>query len=235
MRHLDLFSGIGGFALSASWVWGEQHEIHSFVEIEPFCQKVLKKHWPEVQIHDDIKTYKHDGTAIDLLTGGPPCQRTSVASAIQGKRTGETLWPEMARIIKLCSPNWIVVEQPSGNKEWEVQVENDLESLSYGHTRLKRQALFCGAPHSRRRTFIIANSGFKRLQQVARFRASLPADEKTWPTPPRGAWRSARTGNCRVDDGISDWVDRIKALGNAIVPQVVVPIMQAIKQIYDQF
>ena len=56
MRHLDLFSGIGGFALAASWVWGQDHEIVSFCEIDPFCRKVLKKHWPDAPIHDDIKT-----------------------------------------------------------------------------------------------------------------------------------------------------------------------------------
>ena len=74
MRHLDLFSGIGGFALAASWVWGSEHSIHSFVEIDPFCQKVLQKHWPDVPIHSDIKDYEHDGTAITLLTGGFPCK-----------------------------------------------------------------------------------------------------------------------------------------------------------------
>ena len=67
MVHLDLFSGITGFALAASWVWGEEHEIHCFVEIDPFCQKVIKKHWPGVPIHGDIKTYEHNGTKIDLL------------------------------------------------------------------------------------------------------------------------------------------------------------------------
>jgi len=54
MNHLDLFSGIGGFSLAASWVWGEEHNIVSFVEIDPFCQKVLKKHWPETPIISDI-------------------------------------------------------------------------------------------------------------------------------------------------------------------------------------
>ena len=63
---MDLFSGIGGFALAAQWVWGKEHEIVSFCEIDPFCQKVLKKHWPDVPIHDDIKTLKGDnfGNAI---------------------------------------------------------------------------------------------------------------------------------------------------------------------------
>ena len=64
MNHLDLFSGIGGFALAASWVWGDEHNIVSFVEIDPFCQKVLAKNFPGVPIQSDIKEYKHDGTTI---------------------------------------------------------------------------------------------------------------------------------------------------------------------------
>ncbi len=72
MRHLDLFSGIGGFALAASRVWVD-HEVVSFCDIEPFAQKVLKKHWPGVPCHDDIKTMKgSDYANIDLLTRGIP-------------------------------------------------------------------------------------------------------------------------------------------------------------------
>ena len=71
MRHLDLFSGIGGFALAASWVWGAEHKIVSFCEIDPFCQKVLKKHWPGVPIIPDIKDMTYDALAniyYDQLT-----------------------------------------------------------------------------------------------------------------------------------------------------------------------
>jgi len=69
MRHLDLFSGIGGFALAASWVWGDEHEIVSFCEIEPFAQKVLKKHWPDVPIIPDIRDVTNDKIqgSVDLL------------------------------------------------------------------------------------------------------------------------------------------------------------------------
>jgi len=56
LNHLDLFSGIGGFSLAASWVWGAEHNIIAFCEIDKFCQKVLKKHWPDTVIWDDIKT-----------------------------------------------------------------------------------------------------------------------------------------------------------------------------------
>ena len=114
-RHLDLFSGIGGFSLAASWVWGEQHDIHSFVEIEPFAQKVLKKHWPEVPIHDDIKTYTHDGTAIDLISGGFPCQPYSVAGKQRGEDDDRALWPEMLRVIKEAMPRWVVGENVAGS------------------------------------------------------------------------------------------------------------------------
>ena len=76
MRMIDLFSGIGGFSLAASWVWGEQLEIVLFCENDKFCQRVLNKHWPEVSINEDIKTL--DATqlrgTIDLVTGGFPCQ-----------------------------------------------------------------------------------------------------------------------------------------------------------------
>lgn len=65
MMCLDLFSGVGGFSLAASWVWGADHHIHSFVEIDPFCQKVLKKHWPGTPIHDDIRSYTID-THVNL-------------------------------------------------------------------------------------------------------------------------------------------------------------------------
>jgi len=220
----------GGFSLAASWVWGEEHNIISFVEIDPFCQKVLKKHWPNVPIHSDIRSYKHNGTNVDLLTGGPPCQRTSTLAAITGKRTGETLWPEMARVITEIAPAWVLVEQPAGNKKWEAQVKMDLESIRYFTARLERKASVFGAPHQRKRVFIIANTDSERLNKVARLGETSKIIKKPWPSPPRGAWRSTRTGSCRVDDGVSDWSHRLKSLGNAIVPQVVVPIMEAIKE-----
>ena len=100
MNHLDLFSGIGGFALAASWVWGDEHNIVSFVEIDPFCQKVLDKNFQGVPIQSDIKEYKHDGTAIDLLTGGFPCQPFSCAGKQGGKEDDRYLWPEMLRVIR---------------------------------------------------------------------------------------------------------------------------------------
>ena len=87
MRMLDLFSGIGGFALAAQWVWGDDLEIVSFCEIDKFCQKVLKKHWPDVPCCGDINDYdgeKHG--PVDIICGGFPCQNVSTAK--RGDRSG---------------------------------------------------------------------------------------------------------------------------------------------------
>ena len=105
--HLDLFSGIGGFALAAKWAG---YETIQFVEIDPFCHKVLKKHWPDVPIHSDIKTFdvtKYNGS-IDLITGGFPCQPYSVAGKRLGKADDRALWPEMLRIISEIRPAWVI-------------------------------------------------------------------------------------------------------------------------------
>ena len=115
MKHLDLFSGIGGFALAADWIWKEDHEIVTFVEIDKFCQKVLNKHWPSVPIHSDI--FALDGNQyeeIDLLTAGFPCQPFSCAGKREGTRDDRYLWPETLRIIKEAKPSWILLENVTG-------------------------------------------------------------------------------------------------------------------------
>jgi len=231
MKHLDLFSGIGGFALAADWVWGDEHEIVSFCEIDPFCQKVLKKHWPDVPIISDIKEFKYHGGKVCLITGGPPCQATSVAASIQGKRTGKTLYPDMDRVVSLVRPQWVIVEQPAGNTTWENQVTVSLASIGYHTAKFKRQASDYSLFHRRRRVFIVANTSRKRLFEIARLGESPPVKQGAWVAPPRGTWRSTRTGNCGVDDGDTHWTHRLKALGNAVSPPMVVPIMQAIKEL----
>src|SRR5215813_15342080 len=127
MRHLDLFSGIGGFALAASWCW-PNHEIISFVEKDGFCQKVLRKHWPDAAIHDDIKTFDGSGLDVDLLTGGFPCQPFSQAGKRKGTDDDRYLWPEMARIIAEAKPRWVVGENVAGIVSMELDtVLADLE------------------------------------------------------------------------------------------------------------
>ena len=133
MNHIDLFSGIGGFSLAARWCWGEQHKVKSFCEIDPYCQRVIKKHWPGVPIHDDIKTLnaKPWRGAIDLVTGGFPCQPYSLAGKRGGSSDDRALWPEMRRVIEECQPRWVVGENVPGILTMEFEPYS-FEMESYG-------------------------------------------------------------------------------------------------------
>lgn len=224
----SLFAGIGGFDLGLERA-GLRCEWQ--VKINPFCRRVLAKHWPEVRRHDDVRTFPPEGTegcGVDLICGGPPCQRTSVAAAIQGVRTGETLWPLMCEVVRLVRPAWVLVEQPSGNGVWEQAVADGLAGAGYQSARLQLSARRSGAPHRRRRVLVVAHALRERCDAVARLAGSPAAPEQPWPAPPRGAWRSPGSGNRRVDDGVSGWVDRLRAIGNAVVPQEIERIGRAV-------
>lgn len=229
VRALDLFSGIGGFGLGFHRAG---IETIAFCEIDPFCREVLQKHFPGVPIYSDVKGLTVN-EEFEILCGGPPCQRTSVAAAIQGKRTGETLWYEMFRVAKATRPEWVVVEQPGGNAAWEKTVKDDLEGIGYHAARLKLEARACGAPHIRRRVFIVANAMRERCEAVARLAEPSEVTAQPWPAPPRGAWRTSGSGNYRMDDGLSGWVDRLRALGNAVVPAKAERIGRAILSTYN--
>lgn len=162
-RHLDLFSGIGGFALAASWVWGEQHEIVSFCEIEKFPQQVLKKHWPDVPIHDDITTINWSKLKnVDIITGGFPCQDLSCAGkrkGIFGERSG--LWGEICKGIGEVRPKFAIMENVTGlltgdRGSWFGKVLSDLASIGYDAFWHCISASAIGAQHHRDRVWIIA-------------------------------------------------------------------------------
>lgn len=131
MKILDLFAGIGGFSLAAQRVWpGIEHE---FVEIDPFCQNVLRKHWPKAKIHGDIKTYKGTEGDADLITGGFPCQPFSAAGRRKGTEDSRHLWPEMLRVISEVRPRWVIGENVAGFTTWNDgmvfdEVQSDLEN-----------------------------------------------------------------------------------------------------------
>lgn len=229
MRHLDLFSGIGGFSLGLERTGG--FETLAFCEQEEFCRNVLRRHWPDVPIHPDIRDLTGDAVGpVDIVTGGPPCTRTSVAAAIHGKRTGETLWPEQLRLIGELRPDWAIIEQPPGNAAWEAEVKRGLEGLGCGVARLVGTARGAGAPHLRRRVFMLANRDRERLARAGTSAASALA---TIPgtAVDRGHWLPANARTVRVDDGLPGGLDRrarIAALGSAVIPWVVEAIGQAI-------
>ena len=109
LRILDLFSGIGGFSLAARWIGG--FEMVQFVERDPFCQRILRKHWPDVPIHDDICTYDPEPRSADVVVGGFPCQDISQAgkgAGLSGERSG--LFYELLRIVRVVEPRYVVLE-----------------------------------------------------------------------------------------------------------------------------
>lgn len=168
LRVLDLFSGIGGFSLGLERTGG--FKTVAFCEIEPFCQKVLKKHWPDVPIYHDIRELtgeklRQDGIVADVVTGGFPCQDLSVAgrqAGIDGERSG--LWSELCRIIGDVRPQYAIVENVanllSGPSEqrggWFGRVLGDLAEIGYDAEWHCIPASAVGAPHGRNRVWIVA-------------------------------------------------------------------------------
>lgn len=161
LRVLDLFSCIGCHAIGLHSAGA--FSTAQFVEINPYRQSVLATRFGGIPIHGDVRTYRGKPGSADVVIGGPPCQRTSKASAIHGYRTGASLWPEMRRVCNDVRPEWIVVEQPHGNAEWEAEVSEDLRRDGYHSARLEFEARDLGAPYERRRVFVVANPRLSRL------------------------------------------------------------------------
>ena len=155
---LDLFSGIGGFSLGLEAAGAFQTV--AFCEREPFCQAVLRKHWPDTPIYDDVRTIDTDRLGgIDLICGGFPCQPWSVAGQQRGAEDDRDLWPVMASLIEDIRPRWVIGENVRGfvNEPLGLQRSlSDLESIGYQAVAFVIPACAVDAPHRRDRVWIIA-------------------------------------------------------------------------------
>jgi DNA (cytosine-5)-methyltransferase 1 len=181
LKHLDLFSGIGGFSLGleeAGLV-----ETIAFCDYEPYCQKILKKHWPKVPIYNNIKelnyeTLKQDGIKdIDIITGGYPCQPFSVAGKQRAEKDPRHLWPEMFRLIKECRPTWVIGENVSGHIKLGLDtVISDLESEGYSTRTFNIPASGVGALHQRQRIWIISHTNEHGSHQEKRNETEQSSD-----------------------------------------------------------
>lgn len=227
MRVLDLFSCIGGHALG---LYAAGFRTVAFCEIHPSRRELLKQRFPGVPVHCDVRTLTAAPGSAEVVIGGPPCQRTSVAAAIHGYRTGESLWPEMRRIGLDMGAEWFVVEQPPGNEAWEAQVGEDLARAGYHSARVEFSASDLGAPHIRRRVFILANPCIERLalawqaipREIERFKGAASAGNH---------WLQGPPGDIRVADGPSEWLDRnaaVEAIGDSNPPGMATVIGRAI-------
>ncbi len=226
----SVFSGIGGFELGLEQAIPQARTIWQ-VEQNSFCQSILRRHWPEATLHTDIRQVgSHNLAEVDILCGGFPCQDISLAGkqeGINGEQSG--LWWEMHRLISEIRPRIIVLENVAAI------VSNGLSTVSASLAQLRYDlewqivsARQFGAPHIRKRWFGVAYSISKRgrkqpdrpqpvvqetLTQCGGSQAGWIHPENYWDQDP------PKPTLCELDDGVSNRVARLRALGNAIVPQ----------------
>ena len=159
LAHVDLCSGIGGFALGFQWAGLSRPVL--FCDIEEWSRKVLAKHWPDVPISDDVKELASDPRRLvpdcDILTAGYPCQPFSLAGKRRGEKDDRHIWPEIFAIVQAKRPRWCVFENVSGHINMGLdQVLSDLESEGYTVQPFVVPACAVDAPHRRDRVWIIA-------------------------------------------------------------------------------
>ena len=239
-RVLDLFSGIGGFSLGLERA-GPFRTV-AFCETDGYCRAVLRKHWPTVPIHDDVRTIDTDGVGrVDLVVGGFPCQPWSVAGQKRGAEDDRNLWPAMVALIEDLRPQWAIIENVRGfvNQPMGLQRSlSDLEGIGYEAVTFIIPACSVDAPHRRDRVWIcarnVADTDSERPQGV---RPDSYTEGRQEPSErPTGLCNGTASAGrwlpeprfCRVAHGIRNRVHRLRSLGNAVVPQIVTQIGKAI-------
>ena len=285
---LDTFAGIGGFSYAATKLVGG-YRTTQFIEIDPFCQKILKKHFPFTPIHDDIRTFTAIPGQYDVICGGFPCQSISVA----GNRAGITeesrsgIFYELMRVIRMVRPRFVVLENVAAilNNGLDI-VLGELSQAGYDAEWSVISASSLGACHRRSRWWCVAYtndygsptssiSGFddqtnndtsQRANQVSQSSRSIessnsrvvqsftkPSDSNSkglqrenFSEMEREIWAKGTTRRLnpdwrsyvskpilrRGDDGLSYRVDRTKALGNSVVPQVAAIPLKRVHDLY---
>lgn len=158
IKTLSLFAGIGGIDLGLEATG--YFETVQFVEYDPYCQHILKRHWPDVPVWGDVKTFDPDSCGeIDCIVGGYPCQSFSVAGKQKGTQDDRHLWPWMFEIIKHKRPSLVLCENVSGHIALGLdEVLLDLEGEGYSTRAFVIPASAVDANHKRERVWIVAYS-----------------------------------------------------------------------------
>lgn len=280
MRYLSTFSGIGGLDRGldlAGWQCAGQ------IEINDYCQRVLKRHWPSVpKWRDILKTGSRElfdkCGPIGAIVGGPPCQPASLAGRRNGATDDRWLWPAFLRLVRELQPMWVLAENPLGILSLEpVGIDwilSELENAGYECQAYCFAAGHTGAPHRRYRVFLVANAYSSRLigrteqangkLQTQRSRilggaenaggiwmasdfdregcgvgfdyvSEEESDERAAAEQAtaieRNNWGLSMPPVLRGVHGIPCRVDRVRALGNSVVPQCAKAIAKAINAV----
>jgi DNA (cytosine-5)-methyltransferase 1 len=290
LRLLDTFSGIGGFSYAAEQLVGGFQTV-GFVEREPFCKQVLRKHWPDVPIYDDIATFHPKQGAADVVCGGFPCQDISAAGKQAGIKEGTRsgLFYELMRVVRMVQPQYVILENVAAILANGLDtVLGELAEAGFDAEWACIPASAVGACHQRDRWWLVAYpkrerpNGIDAWASVRQQRseemqklgaegvdcgaelsrpgigregcadAAYPDDQRQQEQHPpaiadqqgRPRWHDApqrlnpdwrgyisEPVLCRGDDGLSNRVDRLKALGNAVVPQVAAIPLTRVKEL----
>lgn len=222
LNGLDLFSGIGGLTRALDeWVWPR-----AYCENDRYCQAVLLSRMasndlPNAPIWDDVRTLQGAFLPqIDIIYGGFPCQDISVAGlrkGLDGERTG--LFREAIRIISECRPKFVFLENVPGVRKYAPTIRKELEALGYDCRDGFLSAAEVGANHIRNRWWLLAHSNGQRRgeKQISFQKCSYTA--KSWnDSSQTNQWWATEPNVGRVVNGLSFRVDRIRGLGNAVVP-----------------
>lgn len=234
LTSLDLFSCIGFHALGFKRAG---IETVALCESRPERRIQLGHMFEGVTIFDDVRTLGVQVPSARICIGGPPCQRTSVASAIHGYRTGESLWPFMLHAGLCAGADWFVVEQPPGNAAWENEVTLSLSQAGRHVARIEFGASDIGAPYLRRRVYLVACTSLPRLE-VARSAIPSAIESVKGAANARGDWDPDQLAALPVDARSAGEFDqglasasrqeRIEAFGDSNPPHMAEVIGRAI-------
>lgn len=230
LNVLSLFAGIGGLELGL-----ERAGMTTVgqVELNPFCQRVLAKHWPEVPKHDDVRTTvewwrSKPRPRVGVVAGGFPCQPVSEAGQRLAQKDARWLWPAMAEVVADLEPEWVIGENVPGLlKQGLSDVYRDLRQLGYRVRVGTLSACSVGAPHTRSRVFVLAHSmrlgcdqGRDQPAAIGSGEAIATPGQRWFPATERPTGWETEPGMARVANGVPGGMDRIRSLGNAVVPAV---------------
>lgn len=235
LRSVGLFAGVGGLELGLEWAGIEPA---AFVELDPYCQRVLAHHWPDVPQHPDVLTFpgwwaEQDLTA-DVLTAGFPCQPFSTAGRQLGVSDPRWLWPAVAEAIRVVRPRYVLLENVAAltrDADAFGWVLADLHALGFDAEWATVRASDFGAPQNRRRVYLLAHpQGVGSLQdagmvQGREWGSSLPTGGLLGLAPADRdreamAWLEREPRLDRLAHGIPAQVDRLRCAGNAAVPRI---------------
>jgi len=250
MNYIDLFSGIGGFALGAYWA-GMKFDRHYFSEVDPYCVELYQKRFPDAIPLGDITKHEEwdiaDGEYI--ITGGFPCQPFSEAGKRRQEADARNLWPGMRGVIRSVRPVWVVAENVQGAAEYIKRVvKPELEAESFDVWPFSISARALGAWQVRKRLFIMAHSTSNRRHRPARSVQYRATHEKlqTAACRPSWGWSSKQRGSLsgrlrpfpdpgvfKVADGLSRKME-LAGFGNAIVPQIAQLLFEQIRRCEEE-